>query len=64
VLESYACWKVAADMWPDTIVGAASLYVRYLGIVWEAVSSPVDGLLVARVLAEEGVIGAHPRSFW
>ena len=39
--------------------GPASLYVKYLRKVWEAASTPVDGVLLTRVLAAEGVIGTH-----
>jgi hypothetical protein len=57
--EAYSCWRVASQLWPEAVVGSASLYVQYLRKVWEAVSSPVDGVLLARVLADEGVIGAQ-----
>ena len=55
--EAYACWQVASTRWPGSVPGPASLYVKYLRKVWEAASTPVDGVLLTRVLAAEGVIG-------
>lgn len=57
-LEAFLSWKVASDLWPEIVVGPGVLYVRYLRQVWEAASTPAEGILLARVIAEEGVIGA------
>lgn len=59
-VESFVAWKVASELWPEIVVGPGALYIRYLSQVWEAASTPVDAVLLARVLAEEGVIGAAP----
>ena len=58
-VEAYAAWQAAQQMWPDTVVGSSNLYVRYLRQVWQAVHEPGDSVLLAFVLAKEGVIGVH-----
>jgi hypothetical protein len=57
-LEATAAHAVAQDLWPETIVGPASLYVEYLLRVFGACSRPLDLVLLTRVLASEGALGA------
>ena len=56
--EARCSLEVAKELWPDIVVGPETLYVQYLSRMWGAVSSLEDGPMLARVLAEEGVIGA------
>lgn len=58
-VEAFAACQVAKQLWPASVPGPPALYVQYLRKLWSAVSEPLDSVLMTRVLAEEGVIGAR-----
>lgn len=50
-------WTTAKQLWPDSIVGQPSLYIRHMTQVLPAVEHTYEACMLIRLLADEGIIG-------